>query len=257
MKQFLLNNLKALALGIILAAAVGSVYAATWTQPTASAPSNNVPTPLHTGDSQVKNGGLSVGSFAAYDNSLFDQKVYFKGIIRGGTPDQTNSQVTIGDADAVTHAAIAGNVTTTDFLQNEAMANPSGTNLCADASGNVVLCTGTASDDRNNVSSQNLMHPRVDYEYDGTPSKKYFSTVCTDLVAKNSLTFIVEGTGDNGELINQSVTVPAGQTCGASDSGSQNGPHTQVGSPTNVCVYWQPDPTYQSQITVDPSIRCR
>lgn len=70
-----IRNIKSIFLVLALLLAVDFIYAA-WTNPTADPTGNNTPTPINVGSvAQVKNGGLSVNAFSAYQNSYFAANV--------------------------------------------------------------------------------------------------------------------------------------------------------------------------------------
>lgn len=69
MKTNIINNIKAIVMGIIIVLGVQYVSAA-WNAPTAAAPGNNVPAPINVGsDSQTKSGTLTVNDFVS-NNSI-------------------------------------------------------------------------------------------------------------------------------------------------------------------------------------------
>ncbi len=145
MKKTLLQNFKYLSFGLVLAAGLSVVSAAAWSGPAASSPQNNIAAPLHTGPAQVKSGGLSVNTFLASQNAQFGQQVFFKGIVRGGTPTDTDSTVLFGIPSMPTNLAASGDVAAKGTIKSDSVANASSSPLCATANGTIVLCAaGTA-----------------------------------------------------------------------------------------------------------------
>jgi hypothetical protein len=145
MKKQLLQNFKFILIGMALVAGFGFAYADGWTTPTSGAPAGNIDVPLHTGPTQVKNGGLGVGTFAVAQNAAFLQQTYLNGAIEGGIPGGL-AQVSIGGTDGKgTHTipvTVAGDVTSTGIISNDPVATSStDNNLCATANGTIQLCT--------------------------------------------------------------------------------------------------------------------
>jgi hypothetical protein len=139
MKQQILSNLKYLAFGLVLAVAVGSIHAQTTTPP-----GGNIDAPLHTGPSQIKDGGLSVNAFAAYQDASFNQQVFFNGAVFGGQPGAGSSTVSIGDANAPANIAADGAENTSGTITSASVANQSNHTLCADTSGTIIICGNAA-----------------------------------------------------------------------------------------------------------------
>ena len=135
----LLNNLKYITLGLIVALAIGVTHAS-FTLPTTTPPGANVATPLHTGPDQVKDAGLSVNTFLATQNAAFKQQTFLNGTVFGGKPGDASSTVSIGDSTAPANVAVNGNLSAATFLQSSSVANTSASNLCATADGTIVTC---------------------------------------------------------------------------------------------------------------------
>lgn len=140
MRQNFFTNLKYLALGIILVGIVGLAHA-DFPMPAASAPANTIDVPVHTGPTQVKDGGLSVGTFLANQNAQFKQQTFLKGTVFGGTPGLSTSTVAIGDGIAPANIVVNGNVSAAQYIQSTSVANGNSSNLCATANGTIVTCT--------------------------------------------------------------------------------------------------------------------
>ena len=145
MKKNILQNLQFILIGIIIAGSITVAYADGWLDPSAAAPANNVAAPIHTGPTQVKDGGLAVGTFAVQQNALFSQNTYVNGSIFGGQPGDSSSQVNIGGIDHsnVTHTipvTVSGDVTVTGSINDASVAGPSNNNLCAGKDGTIILC---------------------------------------------------------------------------------------------------------------------
>lgn len=138
MKKNILTNLKYLAFALVLA--LGTSVLADWISPIAVSPAGNRAVPLHVGPYQVKDSGLSVNGFAAYQNSSFNQHLALKGVVRGGVPTDTTSTVMFGRADAPTNVIISGNVASKLYLQSQSVANNVNKTLCADAGGAIHTC---------------------------------------------------------------------------------------------------------------------
>lgn len=133
--------LLALIIGIFVAAEVG---AGVWSEPgTTNPPTSSVSIPVHAGLDQVKTGGLSVGTFIANQGASFAQDVYFNGPVRGGTPADPHSQITIGDTTNVVSATINGAVDAFAGLSSGALAHTSQNPVpvCTDNNGTLGFCT--------------------------------------------------------------------------------------------------------------------
>ena len=146
MKKNLITNLKYIGFGAILAVALSVVHAGTFTAPSASAPSSNIDIPLHTGPDQVKDGGLSVGTFTAWQNAQFKQQLFLNGTVFGGTPANsgTTSTVVMGDTGAPANLSVNGNLSASTFITSSSIANSGSLNVCANSTGTLVTCNGQA-----------------------------------------------------------------------------------------------------------------
>jgi hypothetical protein len=136
----LLSNIKYLVLGLAAVGALSLVHA-DFPLPAASAPGANIDAPVHTGPSQVKNGGLSVNTFLANDNAQFEQQTFLNGTVFGGTPGLATSTVAIGDGTAPANIVVNGDVAAHAFIQSTSVANANSSNLCATSTGTIVTCT--------------------------------------------------------------------------------------------------------------------
>lgn len=274
MKKNLLTNLKYIIFGLVLAFGI-TAFAGTWANPTTAAPGNNAAVPIHTGPTQIKSstsctagncGGLSVGTFSVAKNAEFDQDVYFKGIIRGGTPADTNSTVKFGDDSHVVSAAINGNASVVGALKSSGVANSGNAALCGGVDGAIKVC-GAATTVKENytVPAQPLVRPMPDYAYTAG-GQKYIVSVCLSDTAQRALTFHVNYKDDTGIQRYATVQLNANQLCGYQNTSdgtiALNAPATKVGPATNKCAYEGNDTTYQSpayqgySVTVDQSLHC-
>jgi hypothetical protein len=150
MKKTLIHNLFYVILGLALAFTLSVSFAADFTGPTASAPGGNVPTPLHTGPDQVKDGGLSVNGFIANQNAQFKQQVFLNGTVLGGSPtnNEASSAINIGDQNTPTNISVSGGLSAHSYLQSSSVANSSNLSLCATSNGTIVNCSAaTVLDD--------------------------------------------------------------------------------------------------------------
>ncbi|MEO5646359.1 MAG: hypothetical protein ABIO57_01145 [Candidatus Paceibacterota bacterium] len=145
MKHTLLHNLTYVTFGLIVALGLNMVSAASWIGPNASSPSGNIAIPLHTGPAQIKDGGLSVDTFLASQNAQFGQQVFFKGMVRGGTPTDSSSTVQFGTGSNATNITATGNVSAVSSISSSSVANTSSSPLCATTNGTIILCTPGAT----------------------------------------------------------------------------------------------------------------
>ncbi len=112
MKQQVINGLKVIVIGLVLSAGIS--YAGNWVAPAGPPPGNNAQGPINVGTTdQVKDGGLAVNHFLAFDNGVFTKDLYVKDLFNPG-----NS----GD------------------LYVEKLANNTSEHVCADAQGKLFLC---------------------------------------------------------------------------------------------------------------------
>ncbi|HRH30650.1 MAG TPA: hypothetical protein PK886_01095 [Candidatus Paceibacterota bacterium] len=117
MKKQVLNGLKIIVLGLTLSAGIS--YATNWVAPAGSPPGNNAEAPINVGTTgQLKNGGLGVQGFVAWNNALFSRDVFVKDAI-----NPSNS----GD------------------LYVHKLANGTNSYVCADSAGKLVLCGAPAA----------------------------------------------------------------------------------------------------------------
>ncbi len=273
MKKNILQNLKFIAFGLVLAAGIGAAAAGTWTAPTGIAPAGNIAAPLHAGPTQGKTtgtctpancGGLSVNTFAVQQNAEFDQQVFFKGMIRGGDPAQVDSQVKFGDSSHKVSGTIAGNASAVGALQSSGVANGQSGTLCAGKDGTIIVCAAAATQAESyTVPAQVLVHPMPDYVY--TPGgERYILSVCLSGNALRNLSFTVIYTEDTGASKTAVVNIPTGQQCSSHAPLDVvfAAPHTIVGDASNACTYEGNDTMYQSPayqgyaVSVDTSIQC-
>lgn len=275
MKKTLLNNLKFIIFGLVVAIGVSAAYAVSnnWAAPTSSAPSNTIEVPLHTGPDQIKIGGLSVGPFAAFSNAELNQQVYLNGMVRGGDPTTANSQVKFGDSAHVVNSTVAGNVNVVGTLQGSSVANANSSTLCAAKDGTIITCgAAPAVAETYTIAAQQIVWPIPDYAYTGNSNNSYAVAFCLSSPALRNLQFTViyaTGAGIPYQVRTVSATIPAGQSCMnnapsgvvlAADSNPAN--HTKVGNAQSQCLYNGTDVTYQSPayqgyaVNVDPSLRC-
>lgn len=264
MKKNILQNLKFIAFGLVLAAGISVAYAGIWSEPAGAAPASNVAVPLHSGPTQVKTGGLSVGPFAAGQNGQFDQQIFVNGMLRGSDATQANSQVKFGDTAHTVNATVTGNASAVGALKSSGIANSQSGALCAAKDGTIVVCGAAEVQAENySVPAQVLVYPMPDYAYtSGGP--RYIPSLCLSSTAFRNLNFLVKYTEDTGTSRSVIMTVRTGQMC--ADRTSSNvvlsAPHTIVKDATGKCTYEGNDTNYQSpayqgySVTVDPSLQC-
>ncbi len=274
MKKTLLNNLKFIVLGLVLSFGIGAYATGTWNAPTASAPSGGIDVPLHTGPDQIKTtgsctsgncGGLSVGPFAVFSNTEFDQTAYFNGMIRGGNSSTANSQVTFGDSSHTVNGDVAGNVSAVGALQDGGVANSDNSTLCAATDGTISVCGAPApTEEIYTVPAQQVAWPMPDYAYDGNPQHAYVEAVCLSGPALRAFKLKITYTSAQGTQGSAALTINPGQSCASNAPTSVvlSAPATKVGQPQSQCIYDTSDPTYQAQpyqgyaVDVDPSLQC-
>jgi hypothetical protein len=168
MKKYLLINLKIIAIGVILAIGTSYAFARPWTCPKggtatpcplASATANNVATPVTVSSTdEIKTGDLSVLGFTATGAASFGSKVFFPGIIHGGTLG-TNGKVTakgtttvaFGDLGHLVGTKANGTLATGDTITVTALANAAtditNAQACANENGVLVLCSNDVNPD--------------------------------------------------------------------------------------------------------------
>ncbi len=139
-------------LTIVLALIAAGAYA--YTNPTATAPGGNTDEPIDIGCTygvnnpctgvQVKNGGLSVGTFQSRYSARFRQKLYLTGLVRGGHPADTNSTVQFGGvwggANFATVVNVTKEVTVDGTIKVERLGGTGTSNVCAGMDGTFVRC---------------------------------------------------------------------------------------------------------------------
>ncbi|HEY0980364.1 MAG TPA: hypothetical protein VGE18_03075 [Candidatus Paceibacterota bacterium] len=215
MKKTLLTNLKYIAFGLTLAFAASTL--AQWTAPASIPYGSNTGIPIHVGPAQIKTGGLSVNNFIVSQNASFEQDLSLRGTVRGGTPLDTTSTLQLGSVpmSTVTDAAISGNLAAADYIQNQFVANPDNSRLCADGSGVIGLCT---DDLCSNISGHQYTIPQGHTRSsDGTcnaPTLKRFYSVAPSY-KRQDFTFPtlrqwveIDGPSPNHAWTQKFVTVP-------------------------------------------------
>jgi hypothetical protein len=142
MKQLPFKPLLALVVVFFALAGITNAY----NSPSVAAPGSNTAEPLDiSAESQVKNSGLSVNTFVARGNALFSQKAIFNGLIRGGSPTDTNSTINIGGVSGGTysvdvHATGTAKAITGFNASTLTHAYASDQQICSDADGNIIIC---------------------------------------------------------------------------------------------------------------------
>ncbi len=99
---------------------------------------------------QIKPGGLSVNTFRARGNALFNQDLHVLGQLNGGHPTDTTSIIAIGGGNNNRVATIVtGDVTATLGGQAKSIGHASASgvlkNVCATENGTFVVCDGTGT----------------------------------------------------------------------------------------------------------------
>ncbi|MDB5254873.1 MAG: hypothetical protein JWL92_249 [Candidatus Nomurabacteria bacterium] len=136
------TNLKYLFFGLVVFFALGLAHAGSYTLPSAAAPGSNVDVPLHTGPSQVKDGSLSVGTFAAYQDAVFSQQVLLNGTVFGGQPGNASSTLKVGIPGYATNISANGGVAVVGNIANGSVKSAA---LCADTNGTIVACAAPST----------------------------------------------------------------------------------------------------------------
>jgi hypothetical protein len=141
-KKQIFHNLTFILFGFIVLFTLGLAHASsTFIDATSSAPNNNIDVPLHTGPDQVKNGSISVDTFSAYQNASFFQQVFLTGAVFGGHPGDASSTLYVGTGPLPTNLAADGAIQVAGSITSGSVANQNSGALCADANGNIILCT--------------------------------------------------------------------------------------------------------------------
>lgn len=124
---------------------IGISYAA-WNTPSVVPPSNNIASPVTALPvSQVKNGDLSVNTFAALGNGSFKQRVLFNGTILALDPSTNTPTFRIGGINSAgatvsVNTTVSHDVVSQETIGSSKLKNTTLSPLCSDGSGNVVLC---------------------------------------------------------------------------------------------------------------------
>lgn len=146
MKNQIKKNLIVILFGGALVYAL-NVASAAFVEPKGSAPTNNIDTPVTVlPQSQIKNGGLSVGTFLANGVSVFQQHTFFPGTIKGQDAGGTDAALQIGGTDTTTgttlsvDATATGNVHSDKSLGSVELVTQKKSRLCGDDQGHVVFC---------------------------------------------------------------------------------------------------------------------
>lgn len=149
MKSQLAKNIKIVTLGFALAFVLGSVSAGTFSFPTATPTGGNVALPLNpSANDQIKNGGLTVNGFTAFQDANLAQMTFINGGSISGAKIVSNTlspdTLKIGDTTNTVAMNVNGTTTATGSItaSNVAKATNDGSSstLCSDASNKIVLC---------------------------------------------------------------------------------------------------------------------
>lgn len=173
----ILQNIKLVVVGIAIAVGASYVYASsTATDPTVVAPGNNMAIPVHqlTG-AQVKTGGLSVNTFAAFQNSSLEQDSFFDGILKGISQGGNNSTVVFGSGSNPVDLVVNGGVNNTLKLGSDDLANTSYQSVCGDTEGHFILCPSVFS---GSICGNNTVEPGEQCDDGNTTSGDGCSNIC-------------------------------------------------------------------------------
>jgi hypothetical protein len=142
MKQKIIKSFKYIAIGIFFALAISYVQAwgipltNTFTDNLASPQVNNVEELLNVIGDQEKQGGLSLGGWlAAGQDSQVTGQTTIGGILRGGKPGDTSSNLIFGG-----DVKINGEMSSNGNISSDKIKTGKEVSLCADEEGNIVIC---------------------------------------------------------------------------------------------------------------------
>ncbi len=143
-KKHLFYNIAYVIGGITVAVGLSYVVHAAGTLPTP--PDGNTPAPLNVGIlDQIKTGGLAVDAFVANANAEMDGNTYFDGVLHSA---DANGTINFGDSTKNSAVSLAINGWFTDnngTMKSAPLANNTMNPICADETGTIVLCTGSAA----------------------------------------------------------------------------------------------------------------
>lgn len=147
MSKEMLKHARLLALGLVLVVGLSymSVYASEWVNRPSNPPQSNAERPINVGgESQEKEGGLSVQTFIATMAAQFRNDIYLSGMVRG-RPLLGKETVSFGTTDSsglyTTTIALTGDLDTKSAVSKK-LANLDRREVCADANGTLFLCGG-------------------------------------------------------------------------------------------------------------------
>ena len=144
MKQSVFNNIKLIAIALVIAVGINYAFAdSVWFGPTDTPPGDNVSAPINAGAiDQVKVEGLSVNGFIAKQDAKFKDEVFVADSIQGGSPVDTDtiSTVYVGDATKPVRITANGKLGADGYIRSTPLANNERKEICADSSGTLVIC---------------------------------------------------------------------------------------------------------------------
>ncbi|MEI6022293.1 MAG: hypothetical protein WCQ32_00405 [bacterium] len=120
-----------------------------WNANTSTPTGGNMGIPINTSsNTQIKEGGLSVGKFVGMGNAQFNQQLFMNGSLLsssttlgiGDTTHAVNVNIPNGQTRVGYTSSTSGNITTKTLL-----ASATNTPVCADTNGNLILCSTTTT----------------------------------------------------------------------------------------------------------------
>lgn len=183
MKHPFLHNLLLMILAIVFVIGGSYVLASPWTaRPSPDGNSSqNTPFPLTVGStSQSKSGDLTLDRLVVGSSASLGGSVFIQGFAKGGKAGETvPSRISFGDAAAVT-TSISGGLRAKGNIKVNDLSNATNSKVCADANGNLVLCTaGTVDLCSNEPGDQTTLPAGWWRNEDGTCGHP--QDVCTNL----------------------------------------------------------------------------
>lgn len=162
MKNFTFKTIQQIFLGIAVVASVGMVHA-DWGEPSAIPPLANIAPAIHTGNDQIKDGDLGIGTaLSAVLNAAFKQETTLGGTLIGKVRSGANT-VAFGGTGYDVDVLASGGISVDGTIAASNIANTSTKHLCADTTGKIVTCDDSGGNDECPPGQIHVYSGRCDY----------------------------------------------------------------------------------------------
>lgn len=127
------NSYLAILVVVALSASLRVLAGSAWSEPSGAAVS--VAVPVHSGDSQVKKAGLTVGAFIAGKDSVFNQQLFLSGAMKSDTGKLFFGGLDSGGATTSVDVVASADLKAAGTLQASNLVNTGTTDVCKNHAG--------------------------------------------------------------------------------------------------------------------------